>query len=145
MRSLPVLSEVFDDVLFARLPDRQDPAALHAAGAGVLRDVLWSARPLVDYAIEVELTKWANVLDHLSGQVNAVRAVAPLVARMPPRRVAGAIARLARAVQLNAQIVSDEVVAATQRGREHRPRGRRSRHSGAIEVGVDSPGFSRSP
>lgn len=144
-RSLPVLSEVFDEVLFARLPDKQDPATLHATGGGELRDVLCSARPLVDYAIEVELAKWANVLDHLSGQVNAVRAVAPLVASMPSRRVAGAITRLASAIQLDAQIVSDEVIAATGRGREPRPRRSRRQRSDVVELGVDSPDCSRSP
>ncbi|MEV6273338.1 toprim domain-containing protein [Kribbella sp. NPDC051936] len=145
VRSLPALSEVFDEVLFARLPDGQDPAALHAAGQAGLRDVLSSARPLVDYAVEVELSRWANVLDHLSGQVNAVRAVAPLVASMPSRRVAGAIARLARAVDLDARIVSDEVVAVAGRCREHRPRRRQSLGCEMTEVEVDPPGCSRSP
>lgn len=144
VRSFPVLSRVFDNVLFARLPDKQDPAALHAAGGGLLHDALTSARPLVDYVIEVELAKWASVLDHLSGQVNAVRAVAPLVASLPAERVAGEIARVAKAVNLNEQIVSLEVVAAADRRTYRRPRAARRPHR-SLDAELDSPDCSRSP
>ncbi|TCC34953.1 toprim domain-containing protein [Kribbella sindirgiensis] len=137
MRSLPVLSEAFDEVLFARLPNKQDPAALHAAGRGLLRDVLGSARPLADFAIEVELAKWSNVLDHLSGQVNAVRAIAPLVASLPTGRVAGEITRLARVVHLDEHIVSREVLAAVGSRGPTRSRQRAVRRTGAdLEINV---------
>ncbi|TCC36632.1 hypothetical protein E0H92_28060 [Kribbella speibonae] len=145
VRSFPVLAEVFDEVLFAQLPDKQDPAALHAAGRGLLRDVLSSARPLVDYAIEVELSKWTKVLDHLSGQVNAVRAVAPLVASLPAGRVAGEIAKLARLVHLDERVVSQEVVAAVGRPRGPRPRGHRRPRAGVTVSEIDPPDCSRSP
>lgn len=138
VRSLPVLSEVFDEVLFARLPHKQDPAALHAASQGMLRDVLGSARPLADFAIEVELAKWSTVLDHLSGQVNAVRAVAPLVASLPAERIAGEVARLSRAVHLDEHIVSREVVAAVGSPRPTRSRQRAVRRSGA-DLEIDVP------
>ncbi|MER7243098.1 toprim domain-containing protein [Kribbella sp. NPDC000426] len=144
VRSLEVLSGVFDEVLFARLPDSQDPAAMYAAAPAQLRAALDSARPLVDFAIEVELKKWDKVLDHLSGQVNAVRAVAPLVASLPPTRVAGGIANLARAVHLDEQIVSQEVVATVGRRREHRSRGRR-RPSVHLDAGAEPGDYSRSP
>jgi DNA primase len=142
VRSLPVLSEVFDEVLLARLPDKQDPAALHAAGTGVLGEALRAARPLVEYVIEVELAKWTNVLDHLSGQVNAVRAVAPLVASLPADRVAGEIARLAKTVNLDEQVVSHEVVAAVGRRNAPRPRNCRPQHASTSEP--DSPDHFRS-
>ncbi|GAA1581212.1 hypothetical protein GCM10009789_38850 [Kribbella sancticallisti] len=145
VRSLPVLSEVFDEVLFARIPDKQDPAALHAADRALLRDALASARPLADFAIEVELDKWANVLDHLSGQVNAVRAVAPLVASLPARRVASEIARVARAVHLDEQIVSQEVVAAAGQRLGPRPRRPQQRGASVVDVELDPPDYSRSP
>lgn len=144
VRSLEVLSGVFDEVLFARLPDRRDPAALYSADPQQLRAVLGSARPLVDFAIDVELGRWEKVLDHLSGQVNAVRAVAPLVASLPAARVAGGIARIARAVQLDERIVSNEVVATIGQCRERRPRGRRSPRA-IVDAGVDPPDHSRSP
>jgi DNA primase catalytic core len=148
VRSLEVLSGVFDEVLFARLPDRQDPAAMYSAAPAQLRAVLGSARPLVDFAIEVELGRWEKVLDHLSGQVNAVRAVAPLVASLPFTRVAGEIARLARAVHLDERIVSQEVVAAVGRCLKHPSRGRRrppARVDAGVDPGVDPSAHSRSP
>lgn len=145
VRSLPVLSEVFDEVHFARLPDKQDPAALHAAGPGLLRDALASARPLADFAIEVELEKWGNVLDHLSGQLNAVRAVAPLVASLPVGRVAGEIAKLARVVHLDEHIVSSEVVAAAGQRLGPRPRAVKRRGASVVDVELDPPVHSRSP
>ncbi|WP_432877466.1 toprim domain-containing protein [Kribbella sp. CA-245084] len=143
VRSLEVLSEVFDEVLFARLPDEWDPAALYSADPRQLRVVLNSARPLADFAIDVELTKWSNVLDHLSGQVNAVRAVAPLVARLPSARIAGEIARLARVVHLDEQVVSNEVLAAA--GRVQTSRARRRTSADIVEAGADPPDYSRSP
>ncbi|GAA3112666.1 DNA primase [Kribbella aluminosa] len=147
VRSLPVLSEVFDEVLFARLPDKQDPAALHAVGGGRLNEALGSAIPLADFAIEVELTKWGNVLDHLSGQVNAVRAVAPLVASLPAGRVAAAVARLARAVDLDEEVVSNEVVAAVDRGQRQGRQARNRRPAGGpvVAAEVEQLDCSRSP
>lgn len=139
-----MLAEVFDEVLFARLPDRQDPAALYAADRRQLGAALASARPLADFAIEIELARWSQVLDHISGQVNAVRAVAPLVARLPAWRVAGEIARLSRAVRLDEQIVSQEVVAAVG-ARQRRLPGRRPSRLNNLEAGVDPPDMSRSP
>ncbi|MDX3002031.1 toprim domain-containing protein [Kribbella solani] len=135
VRSLPILRDVFDDVLFARLPDKADPASLHAANPRLLRDVLTTARPLVEFAIEIELAKWSRVLDHVSGQVNAVRAVAPLIASLPAERVAKAVARLAGAVQLDEQIVSNEIVAAAGRCSRGRSRGRRRPSRPGGEVG----------
>jgi DNA primase len=145
VRSLDVLSDVFDDVRFARLPDQQDPASLYAASRGRLRAVLNSARPLVDFAIDAELARWNNVLDHISGQVNAVRAVAPLVARLAVGLVATEAARLSRAVRLDQQIVSREVIAAV--GLRNARQRRRPRHSGLerVEVDVDPADYSKSP
>lgn len=120
--SLPALSDVVDEVLFARLPDKRDPAALHVAGSGLLREAIGAARPLDEYLLEVELAKWTKVLDHLSRQVNAVRAVAPLVANLPADGVASEIARLAKIVNLDQQVVSHEVVAAVSRPKASRPR-----------------------
>lgn len=144
LRSLGVLSGVFDEVLFARMPDQQDPAAMYFVAPAQLRAVLGSARPLVDFAIEDELGRWEKVLDHLSGRVNAVRAVAPLVASLPPARVAGEIAKLAHAVHLDEQIVSKEVVTAVGRCPRHRSRARR-RPPASVDADIDPPEHSRSP
>jgi DNA primase catalytic core len=145
VRSLDVLSGVFSEVLFARLPEHHDPASLYAAGGQQLRAALSSSRPLVDYAIEMELGRWDRVLDHISGQVNAVRAVAPLVAQLPAQRVAGEIARLARAVRLEEQIVSREVLAAVGPRPAATPRRRRNRLAHRVDVEVEPPDCSRTP
>jgi DNA primase catalytic core len=117
VRSLELLSSMFPRVLVAELPSGHDPSSLLCAPNGLarLRTALTSPRLLADVAIEQELDRWSPVLDHISGQVNAVRAVAPIVARLPPTRVAGEVARLARMLGLDEEIISRELVAAVGR------------------------------
>lgn len=145
-RSIEVLAEAFGVVLAADLPFGQDPSSLFAASPERLHDALTHTRPLAQVAIDVELLRWDRVLDHISGQVNAVRAVAPLVARLPAGRVAAEVARLARRVGLEEQVVSREVVAAVGSRRQSRATRRRSaRRFDGVEVGADPPGMSRTP
>jgi DNA primase len=124
VRSLELLSSMFQRVLAAELPSGHDPSSLLCAPNGLerLRSALTSPRLLADIAIEHELERWSPVLDHISGQVNAVRAVAPIVARLPPRRVAGEVARLARTLGLDEDIISRELVAAVGRTPRRPPR-----------------------
>jgi len=111
-----------------------DPNTLH--------HVLTRTRPLAQFAIDVELARWGTVLDHLSGQVNAIRAVAPLVGRLPAGLVAGEVARLSRHVGLEEQIVSREVLAAVGLRKDQRT----TRQSIAgLHMGVDPPDISRTP
>jgi DNA primase len=147
VRSLDVLSPVFGQVLVAELPDQHDPASLFAAEPNRLRSSLGSPRPLIEFAIEVELSRWSRVLDHVSGQVNAVRAVAPLVARLPAGRVAGEIARLSGKLRLEEQIVSREVLAVVGLRTEQRATRRRTRRQRLepVETGADPPDVSRTP
>ncbi|MEV0283487.1 toprim domain-containing protein [Kribbella sp. NPDC050820] len=145
-RSLDALSSAFGVVMVAELPSDHDPSSLFAADRGRLRGVLSRTRPLAQFAIDVELARWARVLDHVSGQVNAVRAVAPLVARMPPGLVAGEITRLSRKVGLEEHIVSREVVAAVGLRREQlATRRRMGRRVRSLEAGADPPETSRTP
>jgi len=137
---------VFGQVLVAQFPDEHDPASLFAAEPGRLRSALSSPRPLIDFAIDVELSRWSRVLDHISGQVNAVRAVAPLVARLPAGRVAGEIAKLSRTLRLEEQIVSREVLAVVGLRNEQRAARRRMRQRlEHAEAGADPPDGSRTP
>jgi DNA primase len=141
-RSLGVLSEFFGVVLAAELPSEHDPSSLFQADPDMLLDVLTHTRPLAEFAIDVELARWDRVLDHISGQVNAVRAVAPLVGRLPAGLVAGEVARLSRRVGLEEQIVSREVLAAVglptdQRAARHR--------LDSLHLGADPPDVSRTP
>ncbi|GAB2647083.1 toprim domain-containing protein [Kribbella swartbergensis] len=146
VRSLDVLSAVFGQVLVAELPDEHDPSSLFAEAPGQLRAVLSSPRPLVEFAIELELSRWTRVLDHISGQVNAVRAVAPLVVRLPADQVAAEIGRLSRTTRLDEQIVSREVLAAVGlRSEQRAARRRMSRRLDSVVPGVDPPDVSRTP
>jgi DNA primase len=140
VRSLDVVSGVFGEVFCAELPRTHDPASLFAEDRGELDRCLRATRPLVDVAIGAELQRWAPVLDHISGQVDAVRAVAPLLARLPAAQIAGAVVQLAQVVHLGQDMVSREVVEATDVPR------RRVRRD-VLDPGIeeDSPGISRSP
>ncbi|TCO41018.1 DNA primase catalytic core [Kribbella antiqua] len=145
VRSLDALSAVFDQVLVADLPATLDPASVFEKDPDRLLAALSAPRPLVDLAIEMELARWDRVRDHISGQVNAVRAVAPLVSRLPANRVASEIARLSRALRLDSDIVSREVLAAVGLRTEQRQvRRRASRSADAADAAAD-PDCSWSP
>jgi DNA primase catalytic core len=117
VRWLDDLSSLFKQVLVADLPAGNDPASLleTPAGADRLFGALSSCRPLAELAIEVELARWSRVLDHISGRVNALRRVAPLVARLPHDRVAGQLGQLSKVLELDQEIVSREFVSALGR------------------------------
>jgi DNA primase len=116
-RSLEVLSPQFGTVLVAELPERQDPAALYSADPGLLRAAIQDTRLLLEFAIDAELGRWGRVLDHVSGRVEALRAVAPLVVRLPSDRIATEVVRLAGRLSLEELVVSREVLASVG----HRP------------------------
>ena len=82
VRWLDDLSMFFKRVLVAEFPSGHDPSSLleTPAGADRLYEALSTPRPLAELAIDVELGRWSRVLDHISGRVNALRQVAPLVA-----------------------------------------------------------------
>ncbi|GAB3934210.1 hypothetical protein GCM10029976_042830 [Kribbella albertanoniae] len=123
VRGLDVLMEAFGSVRVAELPPRHDPASLFRQSRSGLNERLASARLLAEFAIDVELAKWGPVLDHVSGQVNALRAVAPLVRQLPSGRVAQQIAGLAKRLDLEPAVVSREVLTPVVR------RGTKSRSS----------------
>jgi DNA primase catalytic core len=117
VRWLDDLSWLFKQVLVAELPAGNDPASLleKPSGADRLFGALGASRPLAELAIEVEIARWSRVLDHISGRVNALRRVAPLVARLPHDRVAGQLGHLSRVLELDQEIVSREFVSALGR------------------------------
>ena len=115
VRGLDALSVYFRSVLVAELPDGHDPASLFAASPRLLHAALTNARPGIEFAIDVELARWAKVLDHLSGQVEALRSVAPLVVKLPTNRIAGQVTRLAQHLHLEERVVSREVLACVGR------------------------------
>jgi DNA primase len=137
VRSLGVLTEAFGSVRVAELPPRHDPASLFQQSRSGLGERLASARLLVEFAIDVELAKWERVLDHISGQVNALRAVASLVRQLPASRMAQQVAGLAARLDLEPAVVSREVLTPVL---SHRPRsGRRTRYAGLPDAADPEP------
>ncbi|GAA3537352.1 toprim domain-containing protein [Kribbella ginsengisoli] len=114
-RSLALLAPLFGTVLIAELPERRDPAALYSADPGLLRTAIRQTRPLLEFAIDAELARWVRVLDHVSGQVDALRAVAPLVVRLPSDRIGTQVVRLAAHLNLEERVVSRELLACVGR------------------------------
>ncbi|MFI5696483.1 toprim domain-containing protein [Kribbella sp. NPDC051586] len=116
-RWLDDLSAFFKLVQVAEFPLGQDPSSLleTPAGADRLFQALTSPRPLAELAIELEVARWSQVLDHISGRVNALRRVAPLVARLPQGHVAAQLGHLAKVLQLDQAIISREVLESLDR------------------------------
>jgi DNA primase catalytic core len=114
VRHLDLLSRSFRNVLIADLPDGEDPSEIYSSDDGLrrLRGQLENTRPLVSLVIELELGRWERVLDHVSGRVGALRAVAGLVPRLPTGLIADEVQRLSRVLNLDPQTVSREVLAA---------------------------------
>ncbi|MBP2356198.1 DNA primase catalytic core [Kribbella aluminosa] len=121
-RWLDDLSAVFKRVQVAEFPSGHDPSSLleTPAGADRLFKALNEPRPLAELAIEAEVARWSPVLDHISGRVNALRRVAPLVARLPQDRVAAQLGELAKVLQLDQEIVSREVLESVGRSAPRR-------------------------
>jgi DNA primase len=143
VRGLNALDGVFGAVQAAALPDGHDPAKLFQRSPARLLECLDSAVPLAEFAIDVELAKWAPVLDHLSGQVNALRAVAPFVRQLPSAQVAQQIARLSERLDLEVAVVSREVLTPVRSG-SGRSTARKPTGWGG-DVLAEEPGNSRTP
>ncbi|GAA0597799.1 toprim domain-containing protein [Kribbella sandramycini] len=141
VRSLEPLGTEFGAVRAAVVPQGHDVASLFQESPGRLRECLGSAVPLAEFAIDVELAKWERVLDHLSGQVNALRAVVPFVRQLPALQVAREIARLSERLNIEPGVVTRELLTPA-RDRS----ARRGRGAGAEEESWNrNRGNSRTP
>jgi DNA primase len=109
-----MLSQVTTETSAVILPPGQDPAQiLTGNGAEALAAVLASGtRPLADLVTNAELERWTRWLDHPEGQLNALRAVAPVIAAMPPAHVARQVARLSHRLSLDYATVTSAVTSA---------------------------------
>src|SRR5205823_13394367 len=72
-------------------------------------------RPLADLVIDAGIARWDRWLAYPEGQINALRAVAPVIAAMPPPQVARQVARLAHRLRLNYSLVTEAVTDALPR------------------------------
>ena len=98
----------------AKLPAGQDPAQILAdhGPAALARMLAGHTRPLADLVIDAEVDGWSRWLHYAEGQINALRAAAPLIAAMPPAHVARQVARLAHRLGLDYATVTEAVTAA---------------------------------
>ena len=132
----------------ASLPRGTDPAELlQVHGPAALRSALTgqTLHPLAEQAIDASLEPWVPVLDGIDGRVAAVKAVAPLIAKLPEADVAHQVVRLAGRVNLAPVTVG---IAVTDALTSHPGRGSRvSRvsHQPATPAQVLSPQARASP
>jgi len=132
-------------------PAGHDPAdILCHHGPEALARILGSrSQPLADLVTGAEVARWDRWLRHAEGRISALRAIAPLIAAMPPAHVGHQVARLADQLGLDhatvteavTDAVADVVAARRTAGETTAPQGDlRGRAPTAIRVwGQDSP------
>ncbi len=91
-----------------------DPAqVLHEHGAAGLAGALACRRvPLADLVVSAELVRWKRWLPYAEGRIGALRAIAPVIAAMPPPDVARQVSRLAARLGLDHGTVTEAVTGA---------------------------------
>ena len=114
VRAYHLLSQLTAETSAVTLPAGQDPAQILAdnspeALAAILAD---RTHPLADLVTDAELERWTRWLDHAEGQISALRAVAPVLAAMPPAHVARQVARLSDRLGLDHATVTDAITSA---------------------------------
>ncbi|MFI5064816.1 MAG: toprim domain-containing protein [Streptosporangiales bacterium] len=106
-----LLCPLTETVQEAGLQPGQDPASVVARdGHPALYDVLaHRTHPLADRVTDSELQRWAPWLRYAEGQVNALRATAPIIAAMPPAHVGRQVARVAIRLGMTHAVVTEAV------------------------------------
>jgi DNA primase len=114
VRAYHLLSPVTTRLEAVTFPLGQDPAQMlqDHGPAGLTAMLSEHTQPLADLVIDAELDRWSRWLRHAEGQVNALRAAAPLVAAMPPKHVARQVVRLADRLELDHATVTEAVTEA---------------------------------
>jgi DNA primase len=111
VRAYHLLIQSTSEVEAVVLPPGQDPAqVLGDQGSEALAAILSQrVRPLADLVVDAELDRWSRWLCHAEGQINALRAAAPLIAAMPVAHVTRQVARVAERLDLDHSIVTGAV------------------------------------
>ena len=113
IRAYHLLTPYCDEVTAVILPPGQDPAQVFSErGPGALAAILNRTHPLADLVTDTEVDRWSRWLGFAEGQINALRATAPVIAAMPPAHVARQVARLAHRLGLDYAIVTEAVTEA---------------------------------
>lgn len=87
---------------------------------------------LADVVIDHELQRWERWLKYPEGQVNALRAAAPIVAAMPPAHVGRQVARLAIRLGMTDATVTEAVTDALSE--QHRVTGAAKHESRSLDA-----------
>jgi DNA primase len=111
VRAYHLLIGFSTEVAVVVLPPGQDPAqVVERQGPDGLAAVLGDRiRPLADWVVDAELDKWSRWLRYAEGQINALHAVAPVIAAMPAAHVARQVGRVADRLDLSHTIVTEVV------------------------------------
>jgi DNA primase catalytic core len=114
VRAYPMLRAVTDALWTVSLPTGSDPAeVLRTQGADGLAAVLGSSLlPLPDLVVDARLAAFDRWLEFTDGTFAALRAVAPVIAGLPPGQVARQVARTAGRLGLSHAEVTAAVIAA---------------------------------
>jgi DNA primase len=92
------------------LPAGQDPAQVFTEqGPSVLAEIATHSHPLADLVTDAIVDRWSRWLEYPEGQINALRATAPVIAAMPVPHVARQVARLAHRLGLDHATVTEAV------------------------------------
>jgi DNA primase len=114
VRAYPLLRAFTDELRTLSQPTGADPAeVLRTQGAGGLAAMLDSSLlPLPDLVVDAKLAEFDRWLEFDDGTFAALRAVAPLIARLPPRQVARQVARVAGRLGCSYAEVTEAVTSA---------------------------------
>src|SRR5262249_36102587 len=92
------------------LPAGQDPAQVFTEpGPRALAGIATDTHPLADLVTDAMVDKWGRWLEYPEGQINALRATAPVIAAIPVPHVARQVARLAHRLGLDHATVTEAV------------------------------------
>jgi DNA primase len=92
------------------LPADQDPAQVLAErGPDALAGIASHTHPLADLVTDAVVDRWSRWLEYPEGQINALRATAPVIAAMPVPHVARQVARLTHRLGLDYATVTEAV------------------------------------
>jgi DNA primase len=113
VRAYGLLRGVTDQLVTVAFPAGQDPAGFRRDyGAAALTRQLESGVPLADLVVDETLARFERWLDFTDGKFGALRAVAPLIAALPPGQVGRQVARVAARLGLTHGEVTEAVISA---------------------------------
>jgi DNA primase len=95
IKAYGVLLTVTRNATTVTLPTGRDPAEiLQTDGTSALASALQRTEPLAKVVIDAHIDRWARQLDHVEGQLNAMRSAASLIASTLPSETAEQILQI---------------------------------------------------